>query len=57
MNRVVGDLKIDKNGEIYLKMQISPQSPDIIDVPLKELLEECMNQRIAIEINPSEKRM
>lgn len=56
MNRVVGDLKINDKGEICIEMQISPQSPDIIDVPLNELLEECVNKRVAIEINPSDIR-
>ena len=33
-----------------MKVQISPQNPELIDVPLEELLEDYLNKEVAIEI-------
>jgi len=33
-----------------MKIQISPQNPELIDVPLEELLEDYLNKEVAIEI-------
>jgi hypothetical protein len=54
--RIVGDLVTNEDGELCVKMQISPQNPEIFDVPLKEVMESFINKRVAIEIIQSEPR-
>lgn len=48
-----GTLITDADGELCLRMRLSPQSPSLEDIPLKELLEELEGQRVGIEIIPT----
>ena len=42
----------DDDGEICLKMRISPQNPEEYEIPLEELLEDLMGKRVQIKILP-----
>lgn len=55
MTRIIGELK-EVDGELCIKMQISPQNLEEFDVPIKEVLEEFINKRIVLEVFPSEPR-
>ena len=50
MVQFMGKLLQDEEGHICMKVQISPQNPELIDVPLEELLEDYLNKEVAIEI-------
>ncbi len=50
MTRIVGILTQDEDGTICLKTQLSPNNPEIYDVPLSELLEEFMDKKVVIEV-------
>lgn len=41
---------MDEDGLACIKMQISPQNPEVYDVPLSELLEDYIGKRVKIEI-------
>ncbi|MHA1681066.1 MAG: hypothetical protein ACTSUE_08660 [Promethearchaeota archaeon] len=52
MTKIIGMLATDDDGETCIKMQISPQNPEVYDIPLSELLEDYMGKRVKIEILP-----
>lgn len=52
MTRIVGILTQDEDGMLCLKTKLSPNNPEIYDVPLSELLEEFMDKKVVIEILP-----
>lgn len=52
MTRIVGILTQDEDGTLCLKTQLSPNNPEIYDVPLSELFEEFMDKKVVIDILP-----
>lgn len=50
MTFLTGKLTKDEDGDLCLKMQISPQNPNFYDIPLEELLEDFMDKNISFEI-------
>ena len=52
MARIVGILTQDEEGTICLKTQLSPNNPELYDVPISELFEEFMDKKVVIEILP-----
>ncbi|MHA1792522.1 MAG: hypothetical protein ACTSVI_07745 [Promethearchaeota archaeon] len=51
---ISGKLVLDDEGELCIKMRLTPQNPNIYDIPLSELLEEYMNENIRMDILPIE---
>ncbi len=45
---------IDEEGIMTLKTQLSPQNPDLFEIPLEELLEEFIGKRVALEVVKTE---
>jgi len=45
-----GVLKKDSNGNLCLKIRISPENPEEYEIPFEELLEEFINKRVKIDI-------
>jgi hypothetical protein len=52
MVKIIGKLTRDDDGVPCVKMQISPQNPQLYDIPLEELLEDYIDSRVKIEILP-----
>ncbi len=50
--KILGKLVLDDDGEISVKMRLSPHNPNLEDIPLKELLEDFLDKKIAMEITP-----
>jgi len=47
-----GKLLKNNEGEYCIKMQISPENPEIYDVPLSEFLDPLLNQNIIFDVLP-----
>jgi hypothetical protein len=50
MPNFVGTLVTDEDGQICLKMRISPQNPEEYEIPMEELLEDYMGKRVQIQL-------
>ncbi len=48
---------MDADQKISVKIPLSPANPELIDVPLEELLEEYVGKHVHIEILPVEPRI
>jgi hypothetical protein len=57
MTTITGKLLMDADQKISVKIPLSPANPELIDVPLEELLEEYVGKQVHIEILPVEPRM
>ena len=50
MPKFIGQLIKDDEGQLCLRMKITPQSPEPEDIPLEDLFEELMGQNIRIDM-------
>ncbi|GAB4315426.1 MAG: hypothetical protein Kow0069_17290 [Promethearchaeota archaeon] len=50
--KIVGTLARDDEGQLALRMRISPQNPQLYDVPLSELLEDFEGKLVRLEVWP-----
>jgi hypothetical protein len=57
MTTITGQLLMDADQKISVKIPLSPANPELVDVPLEELLEEYVGKQVHIEILPVEPRM
>lgn len=57
MTTISGKLLIDEENKISMKIPLSPANPELVDVPLEELLEEYLGKQVRIEILPVEPRI
>jgi hypothetical protein len=57
MTTITGQLLMDADQKISVKIPLSPANPELVDVPLEELLEEYVGKHVHIEILPVEPRM
>jgi hypothetical protein len=57
MTTITGQLLMDADQKISVKIPLSPANPELVDVPLEELLEEFVGKQVHIEILPVEPRM
>lgn len=53
MARFLGELVLNDEDEICLRMKIAPQNPKPEDIELKELFEEFLNKRVVIDMTKS----
>ena len=56
LTKISGKLLTDEDGNLCVKMQISPQNPNLYDIPLEEVLEDYLNREVHIEVFPVELR-
>ncbi len=56
MTVISGTLSVIE-GKIAVKIPLSPANPELVDVPLEELLEEYVDKQVRIEILPIEARI
>ncbi len=52
MPNYVGTLVTDDDGQICLKMRISPQNPEEYEIPMEEIFEDLMGKRVQIQVLP-----
>ena len=57
MTTISGKLLIGEDNKISVKVPLSPANPELVDVPLEELLEDFVGKQVRIEILPIEPRM
>ena len=50
MPKFIGQLVKDAEGQLCLRMKITPQSPGPEDIPLEDLFEELMEQNVRIDM-------
>jgi hypothetical protein len=50
MANFFGKLLRNEEGHLSMKIKMSPQNPEMITVPLEELLEDFIDQDISVEI-------
>ena len=56
MAKFSGELTMDEDGIISMKMRIAPGNPELYDIPLEELFEDYMGKRVRMEIFPIQSR-
>lgn len=52
MPRLTGKLLVDAEGALCLEMQLTPENPTLYEIPLKEVLEEYLGQKVAVDVLP-----
>jgi hypothetical protein len=52
MVRIVGKLIQDDEEGLCIEMRISPQNPELFNVPLTEVFEELIGKKIVLEALP-----
>jgi hypothetical protein len=57
MTTITGQLLMGADQKISIKIPLSPANPELVDVPLEELLEEYVGKQVHIEILPVESRI
>ncbi len=57
MTYISGKLVLDQDKKICINMQLTPANPELVDIPLEELLEEYMGKNVYIEVLPVELRL
>lgn len=45
----VGKLVIDEDGALSLKMRLTPENPELYDIPLTELLEDFIGKDVTMD--------
>lgn len=57
--KIKGILKMNEEGQLCINAQISPQNPELYDIPLIELLQEedLIGKNVKIEILPVKKEL
>jgi hypothetical protein len=56
MAKFTGMLKVEGDGKLILTIQLTPQNPKVEDIPVADLVEDMLNQRVQIEILPTKPR-
>ncbi len=57
MTNISGKLVMDQDKKICINMQLTPANPELVDIPLEELLEEYVGKNVFIEVLPVELRV
>nr|MDO8084319.1 hypothetical protein [Candidatus Sigynarchaeum springense] len=57
MTYISGKLVMDKDKKFCINMQLTPANPELVDIPLEELLEEYLGKNVFIEVLPVELRL
>ncbi|MEX2683253.1 MAG: hypothetical protein Q6373_016885 [Candidatus Sigynarchaeota archaeon] len=57
MTYISGKIVMDQDKKICINMQLTPANPELVDIPLDELLEEYIGKNVFIEILPVEQRV
>ncbi len=57
MTYISGKLVLDQDNKICINMQLTTANPELVDIPLEELLEEYMGKNVFIEVLPVELRV
>ncbi|MBN2151513.1 MAG: hypothetical protein JW839_08710 [Candidatus Lokiarchaeota archaeon] len=56
MTVISGKLVVDEDKKLCINMQLTPANPELVDIPIDELLEEYLGKTVHIEILPVEPR-
>ncbi|MHA1731018.1 MAG: hypothetical protein ACTSU5_03700 [Promethearchaeota archaeon] len=56
MVRFSGELLVDDDGQLVVKMPLSAMNPELFEIGLVEILEEFINRRVRVEVLPLEPR-
>ena len=56
MTVISGKLVLDEDKKVCIKMPLTPANPELVDIPLEELLEEYMGKTVHLDIWPVESR-
>ena len=48
--KVFGKLTIDEDEGLCIKMKLTPQNPDMYDIPLEEILEDYIGKEVRVDI-------
>jgi hypothetical protein len=56
MVTITGKLVFNEDKKVSINMQLSPANPEMVDIPLEELIEEFIGKSVHIDILPVEPR-